>query len=54
MPKIVLIHVHAVEKVFVLYHRKNKLFWDCSNTALSIDRDCDPLENVKVLSSTLV
>ena len=32
---------------------KKRRFGRGPSTALSMDRDCDPLENVKVLSSTL-
>ena len=36
------------------YHCEYQTFWEDPNTALSIDRDREPLANVKVLSATLV
>ena len=54
MPEIVGVRLHDAYKVRVLYHFKNQTFRDWSQPALSIERDGDPLEYVKVLSSTLV
>ena len=41
-------------KSFLLIIVKRRRFGIGPNTALSIDSDCEPLENVKVWSSTLV
>ena len=53
MLKIVRIRVHAAQKVGVLYHCKNQTFRDGSQHGI-VYRDFEPLEYVKVLSSTLV
>jgi len=54
MLKFVGIRVHCAYKIRILNHLKRRRFGTGPKTALSIDRDFDPAENVNVLSSTLV
>ena len=54
MSKFVGVRVHRAYKIGILNHREQEVFWDAPNTALYIDWDIDPAENVNVLSSTLV
>ena len=53
MMKLELICIQGAEKVLV-NQREKRRFGLGPNMALSIDSLCEPLENLKVLSSTLV
>jgi hypothetical protein len=46
--------IHGAEKVLVLKHNEYEGLGMGTNTALSMNSGCDPLENVNVLSSTFV
>jgi len=48
------VRVKGAEKISVPHHGKKETFGTGPNTASPIDRDCAPLENVKVFSSNLV
>ena len=54
MLKFVGIRVHCAYKIGILNHGEEETFGTGPKTALSIDRDLEPAENVKVQSSTLV
>ena len=47
------VRVHCSYKIGILNHSEEETFGDRLKTALSIDRDFDPAENLNVLSSPL-
>ena len=48
------VRVHCAFKIGILNYGEEETLGTGPKTALSIDRDFDPAENVNVLSSTLV
>jgi hypothetical protein len=54
MPEIVRVESMLPRKSVFFTNENNKSFGRTTSMALSVESDCEPLENVKVLSSTLV
>ena len=54
MSKFVGVCVHCAIEISVLNHGEQQTFGEGVSTALSIDRDYDPAENLNVLRWTLV